>query len=46
MADTTIQVLDTDALEPVDRKGRPKRMTIGEASAETSIPASANPQQT
>lgn len=41
MADKTIQVLDTDALEPVDRKGRPKRMSIGEASAETSIPASA-----
>lgn len=41
MADQTIQVLDTDALDPVDRRGRPKRMTIGEASAKTSIPASA-----
>ena len=40
-ADKTIQVLDTDALEPVDRLGRPQRMTIGEVSAETSIPASA-----
>lgn len=41
MAEKTIQVLDSAALDNVDHRGRLRWMTVGEAAKETSIPASA-----
>lgn len=41
MADKTIKILETDSLEDMDVRGKPKWLTIGEVSNETSVPSSA-----
>lgn len=41
IADKTVQILETQALDNLDSKGKRKWMTIGEVSAETTIPSSA-----